>query len=164
MTLLASLRSVRYICKLFNQPWEGDITMVLPATYNELRRAIVNPNRKELAEVAHQGQLEAFAKLSAVQSNCAIEMTLDECMALVTSELMRRDKAEVRHACVGVVSCVCTAQLSLLLSHVTLRRRSSVVTEPTPASPRGSTSSPLASPLCPLQSHCRGLPTGTVPT
>lgn len=69
--------------------------MVLPATYNELRRAIVNPNRKELAEVAHQGQLEAFAKLSAVQSNCAIEMTLDECMARVTSELMRRDKVEV---------------------------------------------------------------------
>lgn len=87
-----SSRSVRYLCKLFNQPWEGDITMLLPASYNELRRAICNPSREDLGLATQQGQQAAFAKMSAIQVNCAIEATLDECMASLTQKLIHNHK------------------------------------------------------------------------
>lgn len=54
-------RSLRYVCKLFNQPWEGDITMLLPPGYNELRRAICNPSRADLELATQQVRSARFS-------------------------------------------------------------------------------------------------------
>ncbi|KAI3926170.1 hypothetical protein MKW98_028306 [Papaver atlanticum] len=58
------------LAKLFVQDWEGDVTVVMPAT---------------LAQ-----------KLSAIKSNCGIELALDECVALLNH--MRRLKRSSKRA------------------------------------------------------------------
>jgi hypothetical protein len=37
-----------YWLKVISQPWEGDVTMVLPSTYWQIRKAITNPSKDDL--------------------------------------------------------------------------------------------------------------------
>jgi TAG lipase/steryl ester hydrolase/phospholipase A2/LPA acyltransferase len=80
---------------LFTQPWEGDITLVLPASLWNLGKTMVNPTTEDVVAAARAGELAVWEKLSAVESNCAIEAALDACLARLSNKVG------------GAVSCVC---------------------------------------------------------
>ncbi|KAG0583013.1 hypothetical protein KC19_3G102400 [Ceratodon purpureus] len=76
------------LAKLFAQDWEGDVTIVMPATFAQFAKLISNPSPTELRKAVMQGRRATWAKLSAIQANCGIELMLDECV----TELNRRRK------------------------------------------------------------------------
>lgn len=45
--LMEVLPSFRWL-KVFSQPWEGDVTMVLPSTYMQIKKSITNPSIDDL--------------------------------------------------------------------------------------------------------------------
>ncbi|KAG1371152.1 triacylglycerol lipase SDP1 [Cocos nucifera] len=81
------------IAKLFAQEWEGDVTVVMPAT---LAQIIQNPSYAELQKATNQGRRCTWEKLSAIKANCAIELVFDECVALLNH--MRRLKRSAMRA------------------------------------------------------------------
>ena len=40
--------------KVLSQPWEGDVTMVLPSAYSQIKKAITNPTSADLQEACLQ--------------------------------------------------------------------------------------------------------------
>ncbi|KAL4443986.1 hypothetical protein ABPG75_011723 [Micractinium tetrahymenae] len=80
--------------KVFSQQWEGDVTIVLPHTFLQLYKALVNPSNADLLAAVRQGELSTWAKLSAIHCNCGIEATLDACIQQVSTwERQERRKA-----------------------------------------------------------------------
>ncbi|XP_057770398.1 triacylglycerol lipase SDP1-like [Salvia miltiorrhiza] len=84
------------VAKLFAQDWEGDITVVMPATLAQLSKVIQNPSYVELQKAANQGRRCTWEKLSAMRANCGIELALDECVAVLNH--MRRLKRSAERA------------------------------------------------------------------
>ncbi|KAL3151785.1 hypothetical protein ABBQ38_012757 [Trebouxia sp. C0009 RCD-2024] len=84
--------------KVLSQPWEGDVTMVLPSTYSQIKKAVTNPSKRDLQIACLQGEQSTWAKLSAIKSNCGIEVCLDKCLRELEhqSRLAREDEANRR--------------------------------------------------------------------
>ena len=40
--------------KVFSQTWEGDVTMVLPSSFMQLKKSITNPTNKDLLDACKQ--------------------------------------------------------------------------------------------------------------
>ena len=40
--------------KMFSQTWEGDVTMVLPSSYMQLKKSVTNPSNKDLLDACKQ--------------------------------------------------------------------------------------------------------------
>ncbi|KAH1228487.1 hypothetical protein AAZX31_10G100400 [Glycine max] len=78
------------LAKLFAQDWEGDVTVVMPATPAQYLKIIQNPSYVELQKAANQGRRCTWEKLSAMKANCGIELALDESVAILNH--MRRLK------------------------------------------------------------------------
>lgn len=114
------------VAKLFAQDWEGDITVVMPATLAQvillpyssslgltnsihfdcvnlqIAKVIQNPSYVELQKSANQGRRCTWEKLSAIRANCGIELALDECVAVLNH--MRRLKRSAERAAAAVAS------------------------------------------------------------
>ncbi|WIA29719.1 hypothetical protein OEZ86_012199 [Tetradesmus obliquus] len=75
---------------LFTQPWEGDITVVLPSHLWNLGKTMVNPTTLDILAATKQGELAIWEKLSAIETNCTIEATLDACLARLTNKARER--------------------------------------------------------------------------
>ncbi|MCO5566297.1 hypothetical protein L7F22_019973 [Adiantum nelumboides] len=82
------------ISKLFAQDWEGDITIVMSATLAQFTKLIVNPTPVELRKSVMQGRRSTWAKLSAIQANCGIELMLDECVIVLNQQRQLQRNSE----------------------------------------------------------------------
>ncbi|KAG6414146.1 hypothetical protein SASPL_126864 [Salvia splendens] len=90
------------LAKLFAQDWEGDVTVVMPATLAQLSKIIQNPSYVELQKSANQGRRCTWEKLSTIKANCGIELALDECVAILNH--MRRLKRSAERAAAAASS------------------------------------------------------------
>ena len=76
--------------KLFGQEWEGNVTVVMAYSWKQFKQIAANPTREFLYETATMGEREMWPKLATVESNCGIEMQLDECVRVLRDRLSAR--------------------------------------------------------------------------
>ena len=79
--------------KLFGQEWEGNVTVVMQFGWRHMRRIASNPTREFLYETAAMGEREMWPKLATIESNCGIEMELDNCVKTLRERLATRVQA-----------------------------------------------------------------------
>ena len=75
---------------LFTQPWEGDVTVVLPSNLWNLGKTMTNPTTEDLLHAAKAGELAIWEKLTAIETNCAVEASLDACLARISNKQRER--------------------------------------------------------------------------
>ena len=73
--------------KLFGQEWEGNVTVVMAYSWKQFKQIATNPTREFLYETATMGEREMWPKLATIESNCGIEMQLDECVRTLREKL-----------------------------------------------------------------------------
>eukprot|EP00798_Chlamydomonas_sp_ICE-L_P007371 gene7371-494_t len=79
--------------KLFTQPWEGDVTITLPAELWSLGNALTNHSVEGMNRFVKMGELAAWEKVSAIECNCTIEATLDMCVQKLAMKHMKENKS-----------------------------------------------------------------------
>ncbi|GER52529.1 patatin-like phospholipase domain-containing protein, partial [Striga asiatica] len=73
------------LAKMFTQEWEGDVTIVMPATLPQLPKMIQkNPSHAELQKAANHGRRCTWEKLPVVTANCRIELAIDESISILS--------------------------------------------------------------------------------
>jgi TAG lipase/steryl ester hydrolase/phospholipase A2/LPA acyltransferase len=72
------------VIKLLSQPWQGDVTMVLPVTTLSALKSIINMSKEDIMRAKTEGQKATWSKLVTILTNCDIEVTLDECLRQVS--------------------------------------------------------------------------------
>lgn len=85
MEIMPRRLGISRLLKLLSQPWEGDITMVLPVTTFSTLKAVINLSRNDVLLALAEGQRATWAKLPAITTSCDIEFALDECLRHVSS-------------------------------------------------------------------------------
>ncbi|PSC75941.1 Triacylglycerol lipase SDP1 isoform A [Micractinium conductrix] len=105
MDVLPTWLGANRLLKLVNQPWEGDLTMVLPFTTFSTAKSVVNLSRADLLLALEEGKRATWAKLSAIQANCAIEAAIDECLrqtaAFAAAQRRRAARRSIRVSIAG---------------------------------------------------------------
>jgi TAG lipase/steryl ester hydrolase/phospholipase A2/LPA acyltransferase len=76
--------------KLFGQQWEGNVTVVMAYSWEQFKKIATNPTREFLYSTATMGEREMWPKLATIESNCGIEMQLDECVRSLREKLSSR--------------------------------------------------------------------------
>ncbi|KAI3921667.1 hypothetical protein MKW92_052761 [Papaver armeniacum] len=88
------------LAKLFAQDWEGDVTAVMPATLAQVTAASNTQNYTEpISCGASKGCTRE--KLSAIKSDCGIELALAECITLLNHIRRLKRSAERAAASLG---------------------------------------------------------------
>lgn len=80
---------------LFGQQWEGDVTVVMPFSYRQLSKVVSNPSKDVILCTARQGEREMWPKLAMIETNCGIEVQLDECTRELRLAMQQRAHAAV---------------------------------------------------------------------
>ena len=86
MELMPKKLGASKVLKLLSQPWEGDVTMVLPVTTLSTLKSVINLSKEDVMLAKGEGQRATWAKLTSIATNCDIEVTLDECLREVTAK------------------------------------------------------------------------------
>lgn len=60
-----------YWLKVLSQPWEGDVTMVLPSMVWQIRKAISNPSKEELYESLKQARFHLLVLMIPLPNHAA---------------------------------------------------------------------------------------------
>jgi TAG lipase/steryl ester hydrolase/phospholipase A2/LPA acyltransferase len=89
--------------KLFGQEWEGNVTVVMQFGWRHMRRIASNPTREFLYETAAMGEREMWPKLATIESNCGIEMELDNCVKTLRERLATRTHHNHREGSTGSI-------------------------------------------------------------
>ncbi|GAB4818543.1 hypothetical protein N2152v2_005589 [Parachlorella kessleri] len=92
------------LLKLLNQPWGGDVNMILPVTTFGTLKSVINLTREDLLVAIQVGRKAVWEKLSAIKANCAIEVTMDECLKKVTVMAARERRRKSRQSRVGATN------------------------------------------------------------
>ena len=74
---------------LLTQSWEGDVTIVMPATMKQYQGLIFNPTKSEYSFAFRQGQINTWPKLHIIDANMRIEKCLDDCVSRLRSTKSR---------------------------------------------------------------------------
>mmetsp|Transcript_7727 Transcript_7727/g.15526 ORF Transcript_7727/g.15526 Transcript_7727/m.15526 type:complete len:692 (+) Transcript_7727:28-2103(+) len=63
-----------------SEPWEGDVTIVPSDPLLHMKSVVSTPTPEDIIAIFKMGEVSTWRKMSAVQCNCGIELTLDECL------------------------------------------------------------------------------------
>lgn len=65
--------------KVFSQPWEGDVTMVLPSSFMQIKKSITNPSTQDLKDACVQVRpTELLSDLEDCSNPCSSHELLPE--------------------------------------------------------------------------------------
>lgn len=90
MELMPRKMGASKIIKLLSQPWEGDVTMVLPVMTLSTLKSVINLSKQDVMLAKGEGQRATWAKLTTIATNCDIEVTLDDCLRKVSGKMRRK--------------------------------------------------------------------------
>ena len=77
--------------------------MVMQFGWRHMRRIASNPTREFLYETAAMGEREMWPKLATIESNCGIEMELDNCVKTLRERLATRTHHNHREGSTGSI-------------------------------------------------------------
>lgn len=78
--------------KVLSQPWEGDVTMVLPSTYSQIKKAVTNPSKRDLQIAC----LQVFLAIPSLPSHTVLlRLMCNACSVMEQTQLILCGEADV---------------------------------------------------------------------